>query len=65
MTPADFRAALARLALTQSGAASVLGVTDRAIRMWLTGARSVPAPVAKLMRLMADGKIAADTVRDA
>lgn len=65
MTPADFSSALSRLALSQSGAAAVLGVSDRALRMWISGDRAVPEPVAKLMRLMVAGKVSPDDVRAA
>ena len=65
MTPADFRSALQRLGLSQTGASRILGVADRTIRSWLTGERSVPEPVAKLMRLMASGAVSKEVVEAA
>lgn len=46
MTSDQLRAALAALSLSQTAAASVLGVTPRAVRLWLAGDRPVPAYVA-------------------
>ncbi len=43
MTPTEYRAALARLGLTQAGAAVLLGVTDRTSRNF---ARTGPTPTA-------------------
>lgn len=57
MTPADFRSCLQRLGLSQTGASRVLGVSDRAVRQWIAGDRSVPEPVAKLLRLMDAGAV--------
>lgn len=65
MTPADFRSTLQRLGLSQTGASRILGVADRTIRSWLTGERSVPEPVAKLMRLMASGAVSKEVVEAA
>ena len=49
MTPTDFRAALARLGLTQAGAARLLGVDERTARRWARGERQVPEPVRRLL----------------
>ena len=65
MTHADFRSTLQRLDLSQTGASRCLGVADRTIRSWLTGERSVPEPVAKLLRLMASGAVTAEQVEAA
>lgn len=65
MTHADFRSTLQRLGLSQTGASRVLGVADRTIRSWLTGERSVPEPVAKLLRLMATGAVTTEQVEAA
>lgn len=65
MTPDDFRATLRSLGLTQAEASAVLGVSDRAIRAWMTGERTVPIPLAKLMRLIASGVITPDQARNA
>jgi transcriptional regulator with XRE-family HTH domain len=42
MTPADFRAALTRLGLSQAEAARRIGVTSMAVAHWLAGRRPVP-----------------------
>jgi DNA-binding transcriptional regulator YiaG len=51
MTPDEFRAALARLGLTQSGAARLLGVDARTVRKWACDERGVPEPVRRLLWL--------------
>ena len=51
MTPAAFRD---RLGLTQSGAATLFGVTLRAWQHWEAGARKIPGPALVLMRLLAE-----------
>ena len=58
----DDDALLHSLGLTQVGAAAMLGVSDRAIRMWASGDRAVPEPVAKILRLVAAGQISAAAV---
>jgi len=50
MTPKQFRTALKRLGLNQTQAAKRLGVTPRAVRFWVSGDRSIPEPVAILLR---------------
>ena len=65
MTPTDFRRTLDSLGLSQTGASRVLGVSDRHVRRWIAGDTNVPEPVAKLLRLMAAGRLSADDVRDA
>ena len=49
VTQAEFRAALARLGLTQAGAARLLGVDERTARRWARGERQVPEPVRRLL----------------
>lgn len=49
MTPTEFRAALARLNLSQAAAARVLGVDARTARRWALGERDVPPPVERLL----------------
>lgn len=63
MTPTQFRNALDRLDLSQVGAARLFGYADgRAVRRYISGDRSIPAPVAILLRLMLAGKISVDDV---
>lgn len=50
MTPADLRAALDRLGLSQSEAARRCGVDPRSMRRWLAGDRRIPGPVVELVR---------------
>lgn len=49
MTPAQLRDALARLGLSQTGAARLMGVDARTVRYWAAGEREIPAPVEKLL----------------
>jgi len=49
MTPAAFRDVLARLALTQRGAARLLGVNERTVRRW---ARFNDLPMPEAVRLL-------------
>jgi hypothetical protein len=57
MTPAEYRAAIARLELSQVAAGKVVGADPRTSRRWASGASPVPAPVRKLLALMLTGKI--------
>jgi DNA-binding transcriptional regulator YiaG len=50
VTPADFRAALDRLGLSQSEAARRCGVNARTVRRWVAGDRPIPGPVIALIR---------------
>lgn len=43
MTPAELRAALDRLGLSQSGAARLWGMNPRTVRRWLAGEQDIPA----------------------
>lgn len=63
MTPKQFQAAIDRLGLSQVGAARLFGADPRTARRWALGERSVPEPVAVLLRLMLAGKITADDVK--
>lgn len=63
MTAKQYRAALAKLNLTQVGAARLFGVNDVTSRRWAKdGATGV---VAILLRLMLAGKITAEDVEAA
>jgi transcriptional regulator with XRE-family HTH domain len=68
MTAAELRTILSRLGLTQPQAAELLGVSLRAIESYLAdgpSARAVPAPTAKLLRLLANGRVSLRQVRAA
>jgi DNA-binding transcriptional regulator YdaS (Cro superfamily) len=65
MTAKQFQAAIDRLGLSQVGAARLVGADPRTARRWALGERSVPEPVAIILRLMLAGKITADDVRSA
>jgi hypothetical protein len=58
VTAKQFQAAIDRLGLSQVGAAKLLGSDPRTARRWALGERSVPEPVAIILRLMLAGKIA-------
>jgi DNA-binding transcriptional regulator YiaG len=62
MTSKQFQAAIDRLGLSQLGAARLFGADGRTARRWALGERSVPEPVAILLRLMLAGKITADDI---
>ncbi|MCB2055941.1 MAG: hypothetical protein KDE35_17085 [Geminicoccaceae bacterium] len=53
MSASELRAALERLALTQSAAARRWGVDVRTMQRWCAGAREIPTTVAYLVRLEA------------
>ena len=57
MTANQFRAALARLELSQLGAARLFGTGERTPRRWASGDAAVPPQVAILLRLLVAGKI--------
>ncbi len=57
MTANQFRAALARLELSQLGAARLLSADGRTARRWALGERSIPPAVAILLRLLIAGTI--------
>jgi len=65
MTANQYRAALARLDLTQTGAAQLVGADPRTSRRWIAGETSIPESVAIILRLMLRGKISADDVEQA
>ena len=62
MTAKQFQAAIDRLGLPQVGAAKLVGADPRTARRWALGERSVPEPVAIILRLMLAGKITAGDV---
>jgi DNA-binding transcriptional regulator YiaG len=51
MTPAEFRAILDHLGLTQAVAARMIDVDDSTIRRYVEGTRTMRRPTAKLLRL--------------
>ena len=57
MTPTQFREAIARLGLSQVGAASLFKVNDRTARRWASGEQDIPAAVALALRLMIRHKV--------
>jgi DNA-binding transcriptional regulator YiaG len=65
MTPHKFRDTIGKLSLSQVKAAHVLGITPRTARRWAMGTAKIPAPAAKLLRLMKDGKVSEKDVRNA
>ena len=58
MNPAEFIAAIARLGLTQSGAARELGVTYRTVRRWAAGSVPIPRAVELALKWLAHEKSA-------
>lgn len=65
MTPAEYRAAIGALKLTQVGAARLLGVDERTSRRWITGEREVPETASRFLRFMISAKVTPDEVMKA
>lgn len=65
MTAKQFQNAIDRLGLSQVGAARLLGADPRTARRWALGERSIPEPIAILLRLMLAGKIVSDDIEGA
>ena len=57
MPQINVRNILHQLRISQIEAASLVGVSQRAIRYYVSGERRPPTPIAKLLRLLASGKI--------
>lgn len=57
MTANQFRAALAKLDLSQLAAGRLLGIGPRTPRRYANGETDIPEPTAILMRLLLAGKI--------
>jgi DNA-binding transcriptional regulator YiaG len=62
MNPAQYRAALKRLHLSQRAAGPFLGVDERTSRRWAAGQTQVPEAVAKLLRVMIRHRLTPDDV---
>lgn len=52
MTPAQYRAVIERLGLSQRAAGKFLGINERQSRRWIAGGPRIPEATAKLLRLM-------------
>lgn len=70
MTPDELSDILDDLSLTDKRAGEILCVDPRTIRRWLAGpeyasGRAIPEPVAKLLGLMASGRLSVQEVEDA
>lgn len=63
MTANQYRAALARLGLSQVGAARLFGVGERTSRRWAE--EGVTGPAELLLRLMLAGKVTEAAIRAA
>lgn len=62
MQPDEYHEAITKLGFNVEDAGRFLGVSGRASRRWLDGERSVPPPVAKLLRMMIHLEIHPDSV---
>ena len=62
LTPTQYRAAIAKLGLSQERAGLWLGIGKRTSQGYALGERPVPEPVAKLLRLMVRLKLQPDDV---
>lgn len=64
MTADEYREALARLDLSQVGAARLLGVDERTSRRWANGERDIPPPASRFLQyLIATGKTGAKAMQ--
>jgi DNA-binding transcriptional regulator YiaG len=64
MTPDEYRAAIAKLGLSQVAAAKLLGVDARTSRRWANGERDMPAPAVRFLQyLIATGKTGEKAMR--
>lgn len=66
MTPEEFRAALTKLGLKQTGqegATWFFDVNDTTVRRWARGAIEIPASVVMLLRVMIARKLSAKYVK--
>jgi DNA-binding transcriptional regulator YiaG len=52
MTPAQYRAAIEALGLSQLAAARLLGVDGRTSRRWANGERDIPPPAERFLRYL-------------
>jgi DNA-binding transcriptional regulator YiaG len=57
MKAAELQHLLVQLEVSQVAAARALGVADRTMRRYISGAIAIPKPVAKLLRLVEAGRI--------
>jgi DNA-binding transcriptional regulator YiaG len=62
MTPDQYRTAIAKLGLSQRGAALFLGVNERTSRSWASGQSRIPVAVAKLLNVLIENKIKLEIV---
>lgn len=63
MTPAQYKAAIKSLGLSQERAGDWLGVSPRTSQGWSIGEYPVPEPVAKLLRLCVKLKLNPEDVK--
>jgi len=56
-TSDDLRSWLKRHGLVQSDLALICGVTERCVRMWVSGCTAIPKTLLLLMQAVDDGKI--------
>jgi hypothetical protein len=63
--PDQFRAALDRLGLTQSGAAKLFRVDERTARRWSLGEREIPPAMAILVNQLVAGRIRVEDIEAA
>ncbi len=65
MSPTQYKAALAKLGLSQEMAGVLFGKAPRTGQSWAIGESAVPEPVAILLRLLLDGTITIEDVERA
>ena len=65
MTGAALRATLARLGLSQSGAARLLGVRASTMQRWAQDQREIPPPAERLLWAMERDRSLIDALREA
>jgi hypothetical protein len=61
MTGSEYRDAIARLNLSQVGAAQLFGVNQRTSRRWIADEAPIPTSVALLLKIMIKHRLSPDS----
>ena len=64
MTPNDLKILMQTLGFTSGDVAVLMGVTQRAVQMWLSGSSPVPQSVAILLQAVENGLLPLEWIED-